>query len=479
MLRALSVFAGGFTLESVVAVCGAGGDRGDEFRVLDLLTHLVDKSLVTVDEGGARRGEAPRYRLLETVRQYARERLQEEGAERVGAVRGRHLDWFLALAEQAEPQLVGPSQATWLARLESEHENLLAALEWWNDRAPGAEDYRGVRLAGSMGRFWSMRGYLRLGRAQLQRTLDASGGRCSGAILAKAQNAAGILGYFQGDLDAARASWSRALEIQRGLGDRRAVAGVLNNLGLVAEQQGRYDEARALFGEALIVNRESSNRAWEAINLNNLGNVDWSVGNLDAARRYYEDALVINRAVGNRAEEARNLSNLGAVAEGQGRFAEARTFHEQSLPLKRELADKRGLAMSLGNLSVVLAALGDLAGAIRAQREALSLRIELSDRYGLALSLSEASQLALANNEPRCAARLAGGSAGVRQRIGSHLPRVERDRDARVAEQTRLSLGEPEYSRALHEGLASGMDAVAAEALDWLQSRIPSNPMQP
>jgi predicted ATPase len=467
LLRHLSVFAGGFTLEAVLGVCGDGGKGGNEFELVDLLTHLVDKSLVSVDDTRTRKGEPPRYRLLETIRQYARERLHTEAdAAESDAVCSRHLDHCLGLAERAEQQLLGPEQVLWLQRLEVEHENMIAALEWCNDRAKG-DDERGLRMAGALARFWHIRGHLSSGRAMVQRALAGASG-APATVRAKALNGAGNLAYLQGSFVDAETAWNAALRLQRELGDRRAIAGVLNNLGLVAEQRGQPERAHACYDEALATNREIGNRAWEAINLNNLANLAWSRADYETARVLYEQALELNRSVGNRAEEARNLANLATVAGDQGRHADARVLQDQALSLKRALGDRKGIAESLGNLSLVLASCRDEIGAARAQLEALSLRRQLSDLNGLQLSFDQAGKLALVLGETNRYARWCGAAERLRERIGVRQPGSECVRAEQNRELALRSTSRSELEALGVTGRALTLEEVSAEICDWL-----------
>ncbi|HWE61630.1 MAG TPA: adenylate/guanylate cyclase domain-containing protein, partial [Chloroflexota bacterium] len=238
LLRRLSTFAGGCTLAAAEAICAGTGV--EEWDVLDLLDQLVNKSLVVLDEL-PEHGDEPRYRLLETVRHYGQEKLAAtpmgEVPERV-VVGDRHLGWYLALAEQAEPALVGPEQALWLARLEAEHDNLRAALRHaleHGQREPG------LRLAGALWRFWYTRGHLSEGRGWLDELLADGAGAAS--LRARALRGAGVLAYNQGDFARAVALTEQSLALYEQLGERQGVAATLNLLGYVAVKQG--DGARA------------------------------------------------------------------------------------------------------------------------------------------------------------------------------------------------------------------------------------------
>ena len=219
--------------------------------ILDLLRSLVDKSLVVYEEHDG----VGRYRLLETVKQYAEERLTEIGAGK--EVFGRHQQYFLELAEHTAPLLRGPEQGVWLAHLETEHDNLRVALAWCEQQAEEAE--AGLRLAGALWQFWNTRGHLLEGRQWLKRALektkqDATEPEASMAR-ALALNRAGRLAYSQSDYVAARTLFEESLTIRRRLGDQKKVANSLDLLGEVAESQGDYTTARTLHEESLTIRR--------------------------------------------------------------------------------------------------------------------------------------------------------------------------------------------------------------------------------
>src|SRR5579862_7397475 len=248
-LQRLSVFAGGWILAAAEEVCA---DEGIEHRDgLDLLTSLADKSLVVPEQNGAQ----TRYRLLETVRQYARDRLEDSG--RSAAVRARHRDYYLALAEEADPKLRSAEQAEWLRRLEQEHENLRAGLEW---SLVEAQSTGGLRLCGALQRFWWTRGHFTEGRLWCTRVLGKAGAEERTRERAYVLNAAGVLSHDQGDYLAAKALHEEGLAIRRELGDRRGTAASLGNLGNVALNQGDYPAARALYEESLAILRALGDR---------------------------------------------------------------------------------------------------------------------------------------------------------------------------------------------------------------------------
>jgi predicted ATPase/class 3 adenylate cyclase len=448
----VAVFAGSFTLEAVEAAsAGDGIDAGD---VVDLLTALVEKSLVERDAGGSR------YRLLETVRQYAHDRLRESGDE--ARWQARHCAHFLALAEAAEPHLTGAEQQMWLDKLEAEHDNFRAALAW---ASGGGDAARGLRLGGALWLFWYVRGHPTEGRRWLAALLAAVP-EGDVATRAKVLRGAGVMAYDQGDYAASRASHEACLALRRELGDRRGIAAQLGSLGIVACDQGDYAHARALLEQSLAIQRELGDRRGIAMSLNNLGALASDQGDHAAARVMHEESLAIKRELGDRRGIAMSLNNLGLVAADQHDYASARALHEESLASRRELADPSGIAMSLNNLGEIAYKEGEHAAARALHEQCLTIRRELGDRRGIADSLESLGYVALAEDRPDTAARMLGAAARLREDIGAPLPGSARAHyDERVAA-LRLALGDAAaFERGWNAGRAMAMEDAIRHAL--------------
>jgi tetratricopeptide (TPR) repeat protein len=423
-----------------------------------VLTTLAGKSLVVYEE---QRGEA-RYRLLETVRQYAGDRLQESG---YGATyRRRHRDHFLGLAEEVQENLNGPEQGPGLYRLETEHDNLRQALTFCLEEAEGGET--GLRLGAALQPFWSTRGHLSEGRERLLALLAGSKAREHTKARAAALSAAAYLAELQGDYASARSLQEESMKIRRELGDRQGIAQSLNNLGNVAYRQGDYASACSLQEEALIINRQLGNRSWVSNNLNNLGNVAYNRGDYASARSLYEESLEIQRELGDRWGIADTVLNLGNVAYSQGDYASARSLHEESLALKRELGDKRGSAMSLNNLGHVAHSQGDYASARPLLEESLLIRRELGDRPGIAYTLESFASLNAKEDNREQAARLWGAAERLREEIGTPLAIDDRDEQDRDVTAVRLVMSQEAFSTSWAEGRAMTMQQAIEHALD-------------
>jgi len=416
----LAVFAGGCTLEAAEAVCATPGPS--PMSVLDGLAVLIDSNLARVEAAadGAGDGE-PRVGMLETLRAYGLEHLETAGEAE--AVRGRHAAYYLALAEAANLELMGPDQERWLRRLEAEHDNLRAALRW----AHGGELAVGLRLAAALWRFWLIHGHLGEGRGWLERLLaetedagdrgaageagEAAGGDASGterergALRAKALRGAGGLATEQGDFRQARTLYERALAAYRILGDREGIAATLNNLGVAADGQGDYGRAETLYAQSLALKRAVGDTWGVANSLSNLGRLALQRGDDERAVTLHEESLALFRGLGDTVGVALSLNSLGEVALYQGAYARATPLLEESIALARAVGDKRGLAFALNNLGDVALRQGDVARATACQEESLAVRRLLGNEEGMAVSLAGLGDIARAQGDERRAAK--------------------------------------------------------------------------
>ncbi len=367
LLQRLSVFAGGWTLAAAEGVCA--GEDIEKRDILDLLASLADKSLVVSEQEDAQ----TRYRLLETLRQYARDRLEDTGGS--AAVRARHRDYYMALADEADSKLKGAEQAESLRRLDEEHDNLRAGLEW---SLAEAGPKGALRLCGLLGRFWWTRGHIAEGRQWCTRVLSKAGAAEERTWEHQyALTAAGVLSCYQCDYPAAKVLFEESLAIVREMGFQRGIASSLNNLGLVALNQSDYPAAKALFEESLAIERELGNRFGVAVALSNLGYAALHEGDYPAARALLEEGLAINRELGNRSEIGLLLSNLGFVALNQSDYPAARALLEESLAIRRELGGRSGIPSSLEGLAAVVASQRDSLRAARIWGGAERLRTEI------------------------------------------------------------------------------------------------------
>ncbi len=465
VLRRLSVFAAGCTLAAAELVCS--GEPVPGVAVVSHLGQLVRHSLVLLQPDE----DPTRYRLLEPVRQYEQEQLELSGEAE--ALRKRHAMYFLALAREAEPHLLGAEQTSWLARLETEHDNLRTALRWAQESGPHYE--LGLQLAGALRRFWEYRGYLSEGRSWLEgmSSLGNARGRVesaeSRAMQATVLSGAGALAGAQGDLERAEALHKEALTLRRELGDTPGIAGSLGNLGLMAMVRGDYARATALYMECLPLFREVSDKRGIAASLNNMGLVAHAQGDNARATALLAESVALWRDVGEKENLAFALDHLGLVAFRQGDYTRATALYMESAPLFREVGDKRGVAWNRLRLAYVVQAQGDCAQATMLYKESIVLCWELGDRLCIAYSLEGLARVATAPDTTLLvreqAARLDGAATALRRVIGAPLAPNERaDYDNTVAD-LRAVLGEAAFEAAWAEGEAMSVEQAVAAAL--------------
>jgi non-specific serine/threonine protein kinase len=475
LLSRLSVFRGGWTPEAAEAVCGDFGFRVPSGRldfglgptktsdrpetlslpaiqnpkskiqnILDALLELRDAALVIAEEAG----EGMRFRMLETVREYAEERLVERGE--AAAVRERHRDWYLGLAERTDRVLEAygrPTWSSWLDRLDTEHDNLRAALACClaedQARASEASGWRaqqGLRLATALVQFWEVRGYVGEGRSWLakvlgreageerfdresdqgvpaQRVLGPGPGGASTPERGRALRGAAELAWMQGDPGAARTLLLESLATERTSGDPWGIAWSLHQLGRVASNQGDYGMAREHYQESLAIFRQLEHPSGIAASLADQGNMALKQGDLEAARCFYEESLAIFRELGYKVSIAIALNNLGKVAREQGNTRTARALHAESLTIRQELGDKGGYPWSL-----------------------------------------EAFARLAAPVDPVRAARLWGAAEALRESLGLPLPPSEREEYDRCLAATRASMGEEAFADAWAAGRAMTLE---------------------
>ncbi len=424
LLCRLSIFAGGWTLaaaEQVGAGMSASGAGIEEWEVLDLLTSLVEKSLVNAQL----HGETMRYGLLETVRQYAQDRLMESGEN--DAARARHADFFLALAEEAKPLWHGSEQVVWLEVLTEENDNLRQALAFYTAEAEkGGTAEKGMRLAAALQIFWQINGQLSEGREHLRVLLAHPGGQEPDPAYAGALHTAGSLASIQGDYTQARTLLEACLAVRRALGHKASLSVTLGNLGGVVRSQGDSDGARVLYEESLVLAREAGDKHFTAFALLNLGNVASDQGDFAQASVLYEECLALWREAGNQMRIAEALRDFGNMRYTQGDHTQARVHFEESLTIARDLGFKEGIAQGL---------------------EAFAL---------LGFNAAQAER----------SVRLWGAAAALRRIINSPLTPNEQEQQERTMTTARQILGEDSFARAWAEGSALTPEQAIAVALE-------------
>jgi predicted ATPase/class 3 adenylate cyclase len=378
----LSAFVGGCSLEAAEAVCGPEL----EVDILDGLSSLVDKSLLRRLDTEA--GE-PRFRMLQVIREYAMERLDE--GEEAEVVRRRHAEFLLNLAEEAEPHLVGPEQARWLDAVELEHDNLRSALEWLKR----SDVSKALRLAAAVWRFWQIRGFLQEGRQHLSELLELPGASDDPLLHAKALEAAAGVVYWMADFEEARRLYHQTLEIHRASSDRAGEANALYNIGFTYSAPGvDHDRARELISEALSIFRELGDRSGEAKCLWGLSWSSWLTKEYDLARSYLVDAEAAFRELRDPFSLGWVLHTLGLIAIEDERFAEARSNISEGLNLFADARDLSGLTLLLGDFAWLAERQGYRDRALRLWGAAQDLaRRTGTDLFGVGLEVVGASEL--------------------------------------------------------------------------------------
>lgn len=420
LFRRLSVFAGGFTMESAIPVCTGMGV--EQAQVLDLLSRLVDKSLVMVDYQSS--GEA-RFRLLETIREYAREKLID--AEEADAVRDRHLEFFAKLAEGAESRLFSAESVTWFMRLEAERDNLRAAMDWSleNDEVIGA-----LRIVGALEYFWFSHGPLSEseGQERLRQVLSRPKAQEPTVARAKALNTIGLFYWADRNVTDARPKLEEALAIGTALGDKQSIAESLTFLGMVNNLQGDYVAARASLERSLAIGRE--------LGVEGKLGVSWS------------------------------LIFLGEVALNQRRFEEAQRLFEKGVTIRREIQDKNLLAYALRRLGQLAWHESDYERAMALCKESLTLNMEIGDRRGVAACLAAFAGIAVAQTKWARAAKIFGVVEVLLRAIGATLLPLDRAEYDRNVATLRAQLAEATFAAAWAEGRAMTLEQAIEYALE-------------
>ncbi|MCW5851814.1 MAG: AAA family ATPase [Anaerolineae bacterium] len=471
LFRRLGVFAGGFTLAAIEMVCtDAPSSIPDVITATDVvewMTLLVDKSLVVVTPS---EGPETRYRLLETIRQYTRHKLGDEAL----AMRQRHLAWAVTLGEQAEKKMQGPDLRAWLTRLEREHDNLRAALGWGLGVTeeglgspsataltsiaivPPASTLDAVRLAGSLGWFWALRGYLSEGRRWVEAALQVlpSPSPALSAARATAFYAGGILAAAQGDVVAAGSYLQNSLTLGWELGDARVIGQALLTMGAGVLWQGQPGPARMLLEQSLTHLRQADDRWGQAAALAWLGEVARGAEQYAEASEAYAESLRLFQQLGDPWGECWPLIGQAHLALQQRDYPLAGALYGRCEAVFREFGERWGLGAALNGLAEVARGLGDIAQASRLYRAALDVNREIGFQVGAALSLTGLA-LCAAPSQPLTAARLLGAAAALQDRIGAHIDSWRQDAVGGLTARLRQTLGDSAYDTAFAQGAGS------------------------
>ena len=455
LLRRLSVFVGGCTLEGVEAVCDTKSDL--ELDLLDGMSSLVDKSLVQHFEQAK---SESRFVMLETIREYALEKLAASGEKPL--TKRAHAAYCLVLAEEEAAEQSGAEGTEWLEHFGLEHDNFLAGLDWLTET--GDADW-GLRLGTALFRFWETREYLAEGRGRLGKLLKLPGAAAPTKTRARALFAAGVLAAEQGDYVSADALLRESLDISRELRDQQGAAVSLNALAVNARDRGDFATARSLFEDSLALWRELGDQKAVARSLSNLASVVKMQGDYASARSLYGECLLIFQGLGDRTGVAWSMNNQGDVAHDQGDSATARTLYEGALSIFRELGDRWGIAGTLADLGSLEREQGNCASARSLYRESIKVFRELEHKRGIARLLECFACSAAVEQEAERSLRLAGAAAALRQNIGAPLTMAEQAKLEASLQAARQALTNTAGTTAWLEGWALPVEKAIDEVL--------------
>jgi non-specific serine/threonine protein kinase len=386
LFRQLAVFTGGFSFEAAEAVFRLQPDD-PQSDFLDLLTSLVDKSLLVTKE--RRDSGETRFQMLEVVREYALELLKASGE--ADEVNRRHFEYFLALGEEAETHLLDVNGVQWLNRLEEDHENLRSALEWSLER----KTVEAARLAGAIRNFWSLHCHFTEARHISMSVLERGGSEIPAGVRFKLLNGLGSFTRMQGDNAAAEKAYEQGLAEGKAANDRRQIAHANRGLGLVNFQRGDLAATRKYMEESLTILRELDDKFGIALTLTSLGDLERAEGNIAAARPLFEESLTFCRQLNNNGALCSNLINLGAISFDEGNFEDSYLYFAASLATAQELEDKSQISLCLDGFAALTVKRGDyslaarIAGAAEHLRKQIGYEIEPTERRFQNAFLSE------------------------------------------------------------------------------------------
>src|SRR5215213_331660 len=456
----MAIFSGGRTLEAIEAVCGsAGGDLAVD--AFEGVSSLLDKSLLTQEEGPE--GE-PRFVMLETIHEFAREKLQESGeAEEIGRA---HTRYFLALAEEAEPELTGAEQVPWMDRLEAEHDNLRAALS----RSIEAGDAESaLRIGGAVWRFWNVRGYFSEGRRWLESGLSVDEASPVG-LRARASLGLGYLALMQGAYTHAAESLQGSLSLYREAKDRRGEAYALCFLGWIAADRYELDRAKGLLEESLALSRVAGTARDVSVALNALAMLEVYRGEYERARAMQEECLRLAREAGDVQIIAVLTYNLGLTAAMTGEYERAKAAYEEAQELFCEVGDRDMAALANGRLGFLALARDDPDQAEELCVETIRELHERARIPGLDFALDVLAGVAAARGEIPRAARLWGAAAAFREVNNIPWLAEEREMIEPRIEAARTRLEEAIWHEEWKQGRAMSLDQAVDYALEGVSA---------
>ncbi|HEX9987316.1 MAG TPA: tetratricopeptide repeat protein [Chloroflexia bacterium] len=465
LFRRLGVFVGGRTLEAIEAVCNALGDL--EIDVLEGVSSLVDKSLLRKEDGV---GGEPRFVMLETMQEYAREKAEESGE--LEFISNLHCDYFLQLAENAEHGMLGSETGVWLRRLDAEQANLRAALEWSLSAEGRARAEKGLRLAGALARYWQFRSYFSEGRQWCTQLLSRTEPAELSIERAKALRTLAVMIFQQGHFAEARGIFEKSLAMSRALGDDWGVVRALNGLGVVVMWLGEYDFSYSIFEECLAIGRKLGARPIISAALSMIGVILMRKEEYRAAESPLEEALAIARELGTGVDIADILIKQGTVAIHLGEYEQAKALIEEGIGIARELGDERIIAFSLARLGMIALRQGDSQHAETFLLEGLGRALKSEIRRWTRWYLVGLAEVARLGGKVGRAAKLIGASEGVLSAAGAHYEPATHAEIDRIIASARADLDEKTFAGLWAEGRAMSPEEVIRYAREPISEGI-------
>lgn len=463
LFRRLGVFAGGWTLEAAESMCC--GDGIEEWEILELMTSLVDKSLVQIDRS---QGEI-RYRMLDTVRQYAWQKISVE--IEIDEIRSQYIRYYLKIAEEGEKKTYWGGDTSLQKRLAVDFDNFRTALAWCFE---DVETYGqiGLRLAGSLWIVWWTFGFLNEGRDWLERALKAD--TSGGVPRAKALTNLGCIAWQQGDYQIASAYTEESILIYRGqvTEDRQGLANAIHIRGHVVFDQKDYSHARSLFEESLSKYRQLEDQNNICLLVSDLGMVDYHEGDYQSAKLRYIECLGIARKFEDRTNVAVNLLRMGDIARLERDYDGAARCYEESLEILREMEWNLELAGNLHKLGYIARFRGDFQKAARLFTESLTMQQEMGNKQGVIECLVGLAGLATVASYPEVAVKLFAAAEQSLAEIGAPLGPAdlsELERDLSIVQD---KINEDRFSRAWTMGTGFSMEQAISQAKDLANKLI-------
>lgn len=445
----LGIFVGGFTHKDVEVICG----EGLTLAVGDGLESLLNKSLILEQQ---RLQDGTRFILLETIREYALEKLHER--QEIVLIAEQHAKHFLNISQQTAKKLYGDQQIYWLNWLDAQHDNLRTALRWFlmND---DSGQYM-LSLIGYLARFWELKSYLNEGREWLKKALELTGANATTKARADALYGIGAIAYSQCDYVATQSLYENALAIYQHLGDQYSSAQTMISLGEVATEIGDHGTASILFRQAYTTTRDMGDILANARALTQLGFGALRVGEYVEAHAKLSEGLMLYEMENDQVGIALAASGLGEIAIRRNNLDEAKKLLEKSLQIRQELGYQWGIGVSLGSLAWVALQHDDVKGAVEALYESLSIRQEIGDRGGMAWCLEKLALIAYREQEYIVATVIYGYAAFLRRSVNSVIDPSDQADYERIIRELRLGLGNKEFDREWKKGQGMTIEEV-------------------